>query len=267
MQVINTTHSLSSSSRPISPGQQAHAGERLCSKQHTVRSENKAATRTRERLCSIAQLIHIPNVRTVATTKRGRVTQTSEAPLSTHARRGSQHTMLSSSVVGEVEADKEVCRLTLLAAGLDAGQVQGGAATVVAGSNVAAKGHATAQIPALVIEESCEAAGQHSVPGDAVDRVERWLCASRGCATRGSELRKAKTLDIALRAVAHVALMWSSAANDHYDQRRWWRRGGEDACLVLPLSLPSSLSLRREGKGEGGEAFEGSSQPRPVLYH
>jgi hypothetical protein len=164
--------------------------------------------------------------------------------------------MLSSSVVGEVEADKEVCRLTLLAAGLDAGgQVQGGAATVVTGSNVAAKGHATAQIPALVIEESCEASQQHSVPGDAVDRVERWLCASRGCATRGSELRKAKTLDIALRAVAHVALMWSSATNDHYDQRRWWRRGGEDACLVLPLSLPSSLSLRGGG-AEGGEVFE-----------
>lgn len=161
--------------------------------------------------------------------------------------------MLSSSVVGEVEADKEVCRLTLLAAGLDAGgQVQGGAATVVTGSNVAAKGHATAQIPALVIEESCEASQQHSVPGDAVDRVERWLCASRGCATRGSELRKANTLDTALTAVAHVAFMWSSAANDHYDQRRWWRQGGEDACL----SLPSSLSLRREGGGEGGEVYE-----------
>ena len=154
--------------------------------------------------------------------------------------------MLSSSVVGEVEADKEVCRLTLLAAGLDAGgQVQGGAATVVAGSNVAAQGHATVQVPALVIEERVE-------NWDAVERVERWLCASRGCATRGSELRKANTLDTALTAVAHVAFMWSSAANDHYDQRRWWRQGGEDACL----SLPSSLSLRREGGGEGGEVYE-----------
>lgn len=167
--------------------------------------------------------------------------------------------MLSSSVVGEVEAEEEVCRLTLHAAGRDAGgQVQ----EVMTWedppsfSNFAAKGHATPQVPTLVIEESCEAAGQHSVPADAVDRLERWLCASRSCATRGSELRKAKTLDVALRTLAHVALMWSSAANDHYDQRRWWRRGGEDASLALPLALPSSLSLRREEGGEaGGEVF------------
>ena len=185
--------------------------------------------------------VHAPNVRTVATTKQGRVAQTSEAPCST---------MLSSSVVGEGEGEKEVGGKEGF--GHDAvGQVQEimtwedprGAATVAAGSNVAAQGHATVQVPALVIEEK---------GGDAVERVERWLCASRGCATRGSELRKANTLDTALTAVAHVAFMWSSAANDHYDQRRWWRQGGEDACL----SLPSSLSLRREGGGEGGEVYE-----------
>ena len=80
-------------------------------------------------------------------------------------------------------------------------------AAVAAGSNAVAQG----QIPAWVLEQSAETARQarHPVPANAVLQVENWLLM-----TRGSELRKAKSLETALRAVAHVACVWSSAADD-----------------------------------------------------
>jgi hypothetical protein len=76
-------------------------------------------------------------------------------------------------------------------------------AAVAAGSNVAARG----LIPVWVLEQSAETASQarHPVPAEAVEQVEKWLLA-----TRGSELRKAKSLETALHAVAHVAFIWSS---------------------------------------------------------
>ena len=78
-------------------------------------------------------------------------------------------------------------------------------AAVAAGSNVAAQG----LIPGWVLEQSAETARQarHPVPAEAVEQVEKWLLA-----TRGSELRKAKSLETALRAVAHVAFVWSSCS-------------------------------------------------------
>jgi hypothetical protein len=79
-------------------------------------------------------------------------------------------------------------------------------AAVAAGSNVAAQG----LIPRWILEQSAETArkARHPVPADAVVQVEKWLVA-----TRGSELRKAKSLETALRAVAHVAFVWSSCAD------------------------------------------------------
>ena len=83
-------------------------------------------------------------------------------------------------------------------------------ATVAAGSNVAAQG----LIPGWVLEQSAETARQarHPVPAEAVEQVEKWLWA-----TRGSELRKAKLLETALRAVAHVAFVWSSCSGSADD--------------------------------------------------
>ena len=80
-------------------------------------------------------------------------------------------------------------------------------AAVAAGSNVAAQG----RIPAWVLEQSAQTARQarRPVPAKAVLRVEKWLLE-----TSGSELRKARSLETALRAVAHVACVWSSSADD-----------------------------------------------------
>ena len=80
-------------------------------------------------------------------------------------------------------------------------------AAVAAGCNVAAQG----RIPAWVLEQSAQAARQahRPVPAHAVLRVEKWLLE-----TSGSELRKARSLETALRAVAHVACVWSSSADD-----------------------------------------------------
>ena len=83
-------------------------------------------------------------------------------------------------------------------------------AAVAAGSNVAAQG----LVPGWVLELSAETARQarHPVPAKAVEQVENWLLA-----TRGSELRKAKSLETALRAVAHVAFVWSSCSESADD--------------------------------------------------
>jgi hypothetical protein len=83
-------------------------------------------------------------------------------------------------------------------------------AAVAAGSNVAAQG----LLPGWVLEQSAETARQarHPVPAEAVEQVEKWLLA-----TRGSELRKAKSLETALRAVAHVAFVWSSCSESADD--------------------------------------------------
>jgi hypothetical protein len=79
-------------------------------------------------------------------------------------------------------------------------------AAVAAGSNVAAQG----LLPVWILEQSAETARQarHHVPADAVVQVEKWLVS-----TSGSELRKAKSLETALRAVTHVAFVWSSCAD------------------------------------------------------
>ena len=112
-------------------------------------------------------------------------------------------------------------------------------AAVAAGSNAVAQG----QIPAWVLEQSAETARQarHPVSANAVLQVENWLLT-----TRGSELRKAKSLESALRAVAHVACVWSSAADDDPLHAAWLRDDSLANATVRPP--PSSPRPRPAGR-------------------
>jgi len=74
-------------------------------------------------------------------------------------------------------------------------------AVVAAGANEEAR----EQIPALLLAElaATTRGPLNECSTEATARLERWLCETRGC-----EMRKSKTLDAALRAVAHVAYVW-----------------------------------------------------------
>ena len=70
----------------------------------------------------------------------------------------------------------------------------------------AVNAQARALLPATFAASPGETNPAVCPPAEAVARVERWLIA-----TRGSELRKARTPEMALRCVAHVAYVWSQA--------------------------------------------------------
>jgi hypothetical protein len=92
------------------------------------------------------------------------------------------------------------------------------------------------------VEQSAEAARQkrHPVPAEAVKQVEKWLLA-----TWGSELRKAKSLETALRAVTHVAFVWSSCSESADDPLH------DDSLANATTRPPRDLSLDLSRKGEG----------------
>lgn len=73
-------------------------------------------------------------------------------------------------------------------------------AAVAARENAEACGRIPAQLLATLPAPRCPPL---ACPPDAVARLEHWLCATRGC-----ELRKAKSSAASLRAVAHVACVW-----------------------------------------------------------
>jgi len=69
-------------------------------------------------------------------------------------------------------------------------------------------------IPSWILPLVGEPAGC-SVPPEAVYVLERWLCV-----TRGSEFRKAKTFEAAMRAAAHVTCLWQEAGEQEVESRK-----------------------------------------------
>ena len=53
------------------------------------------------------------------------------------------------------------------------------------------------------------------MPPEAAYALERWLCV-----TRGSEFRKAKTFEAAMRTAAHVTCLWQDAGAQEVESRK-----------------------------------------------
>ena len=130
-------------------------------------------------------------------------------------------------------------------------------AAVAAGANEEAR----EQIPALLLAElaATTRGPTDECPTEATARLERWLCETRGC-----EMRKSKTLDAALRAVAHVAYVWQRPGTSDDDSAevvdsdhlanatrrpRMPAPVFHERVLVLPRASPATLVGRLIGRG------------------
>jgi hypothetical protein len=79
-------------------------------------------------------------------------------------------------------------------------------------------------------------------PPEAAARLEAWLLS-----TRGAELRKAKSLDTALRSMAHVTFVWSLEATQPAVAFDPTRRPQETKNLCQ-FRLPDAAPARRDGR-------------------
>jgi hypothetical protein len=129
-------------------------------------------------------------------------------------------------------------------------RVQTCPAAAICAVNAGSSREAGALVPAWLRTECARICAGRDVrcPEPVGARLERWLCS-----TRGSELRKAKTLDAALRCVAHVACKWDTEAGEDEDgssadaTRRPAQPPRLTTQLVLPMGLAAGHLIGRRG--------------------